>query len=155
MSQEIHRELLSFKIGKEEYGIEILNVQEIRGYEGVTRIANAPSFIKGVANLRGVIVPIIDIRIKFGHSDPTYDSTTVVIVLNLGKSTVGIVVDSVSDVTRLTPEQIRAAPDVGRPNDANYIVGLGILEERMLIIVDIVQLVESDEIHRFEPLMAA
>lgn len=155
MSQEQHRELLSFKVGKEEYGIEILNVQEIRGYEGVTRIANAPSFIKGVANLRGVIVPIIDIRIKFGHSDPTYDSTTVVIVLNLGQSTVGIVVDSVSDVTRLTPEQIRAAPDVGSPNDANYIVGLGILEERMLIIVDIVQLVNPDQIHGFERLKAA
>ena len=111
-------EFLSFRLGAEEYGIDILKVQEIRGYESVTRIANAPSFIKGVTNLRGTIVPIVDLRLKFGLGEPTYDSFTVVIILNVARRVVGVVVDSVSDVTELTAEQIRPAPDFSTGVDA-------------------------------------
>ncbi|MFZ4759196.1 MAG: chemotaxis protein CheW, partial [Burkholderiaceae bacterium] len=106
------REYLTFRLGEEEYGIDILKVQEIRGYEQPTRIANAPSFIKGVVNLRGVIVPIVDMRIKFNLGSAEYNDFTVVIILNLGARVVGIVVDSVSDVMELSPEQIRPAPEV-------------------------------------------
>ncbi|MGH8807014.1 MAG: chemotaxis protein CheW, partial [Noviherbaspirillum sp.] len=90
-------EFLAFTLGKEEYGIQILKVQELRGYEEPTHIANAPDFIKGVVNLRGIIVPIVDMRIKFNLGTPTYDQFTVVIILNIGGRVVGMVVDSVSD----------------------------------------------------------
>src|SRR5476649_2080973 len=105
-------EFLAFTLGKEEYGIDILKVQEIRGYESVTRIANAPEFVKGVVNLRGIIVPIVDLRVKFSLGNPTYDEFTVVVILNIGTRVVGIVVDSVSDVFTLTPGQIKPAPDM-------------------------------------------
>lgn len=141
-----NREVLAFKLGQEEYGIDILTVQEIRGYEAVTRIANLPDFVKGVVNLRGVIVPVVDMRIKFNLPNPIYDATTVVIVLNLGKSTVGMVVDSVSDVTNLQPDQIRPALDLGSSLGADYLIGLGTLDERMLILVDIVRFMASVEI---------
>jgi purine-binding chemotaxis protein CheW len=153
-SEDSSREVLAFKLGQEEYGIDILAVQEIRGYEPVTRIANAPDFIKGVVNLRGVIVPIVDMRLKFNLSNPTYDSTTVVIVLNLGKKTVGMVVDSVSDVTNLTAEQVRPAPDLGSALGADYLTGLGTLDERMLILIDIVALMSSTELLGFEDRLA-
>src|SRR5512135_431439 len=131
------RELLTFTLGNEEYGIDILKVQEIRGYDTVTKIANAPEFIKGVINLRGIIVPIVDLRIKFNLGKVDYDQFTVVIILNLGNRVVGIVVDSVSDVLSLTPEQIKAAPSLSAALDTRYITGLGTVDERMLILVDI------------------
>jgi purine-binding chemotaxis protein CheW len=141
---ESSRELLTFRLGAEEYGIEILKVQEIRGYEQPTRIANAPSFIKGVVNLRGVIVPIVDLRMKFGLAEAEYNSFTVVIILNVAARTVGIVVDSVSDVIELGREQVRPAPEFSGAVDAGYITGLGSLKqgdaERMLILVDIERL---------------
>ena len=136
-------EFLAFRLGREEYGIDILKVQEIRGYESVTRIANAPEYIKGVINLRGTIVPIIDMRIKFNLGEPTYDQFTVVIVLNIGGRVVGMVVDSVSDVTTLTQEQIKPAPAMGTTLDTHYLIGLGTLDERMLILVDIDKLMSS------------
>ena len=138
-------EFLAFKLGQEEYGIDILKVQEIRGYESVTRIANAPEFIKGVVNLRGTIVPIIDMRIKFDLGEPTYDEFTVVIILNVAGRVIGMVVDSVSDVTTLSPEQIRPAPEMGSVFNSNYLTGLGTLDDRMLILVDIDQLMSSSE----------
>src|SRR5690606_20343983 len=122
-------EYLTFTLGAEEYGIEILKVQEIRGYEAVTRIANAPPYIKGVMNLRGTIVPIVDLRIKFNLGEPTYDQFTVVIILNLHGRTIGIVVDGVSDVIALDGEQIRPAPDFGALVDTRYVTGLGRSEE--------------------------
>jgi len=137
------KEMLAFRLGNEEYGIDILTVQEIRGYELVTRIANAPSFVKGVVNLRGVIVPIVDMRIKFKLPEPRYDATTVVIILNLGKTTVGMVVDSVSDVITLSDHQIRPAPEMGNRINADYLTGVGLLGERMLILVDIARLLIS------------
>ncbi|BBI47709.1 chemotaxis protein CheW [Vreelandella olivaria] len=108
-----NREFLVFSLGDEEYAIDILKVQEIRGYENVTRIANAPDFIKGVTNLRGVIVPIVDLRIKFHFDKVEYGGQTVVIVVNVADRVVGIVVDGVSDVMTLTPDQIKPAPEFG------------------------------------------
>jgi len=139
------REFLAFTLGREEYGIDILKVQEIRGYDSVTRIANAPEFIKGVVNLRGTIVPIVDMRIKFNLGTPVYDQFTVVIILNIAGRVVGMVVDSVSDVTTLSPEQIRPAPEMSTVFNSNYLIGLGTLDERMLILVDIDKLMSSSE----------
>jgi purine-binding chemotaxis protein CheW len=147
-------EFLAFTLGKEEYGIQILKVQEIRGYESVTRIANAPDFIKGVVNLRGIIVPIVDMRIKFNLGEPTYDQFTVVIILNIGGRVVGMVVDSVSDVTTLSPEQIKPAPEMGTVLNTDYLIGLGTLDQRMLILVDIDRLMSSDEMGLIEKIAA-
>ncbi|WP_019142488.1 chemotaxis protein CheW [Noviherbaspirillum massiliense] len=147
-------EALAFTLGKEEYGIDILKVQEIRGYEAVTRIANAPDYIKGVINLRGVIVPIVDMRIKFNLGTPTYDQFTVVIILNLGSRVVGMVVDSVSDVITLSPEQVKPAPAMGTALNTDYLVGLGTIDERMLILVDIDKLMASEEMGLIEKLAA-
>ena len=137
-------EYLTFTLGKEEYGIDILKVQEIRGYEAVTRIANAPAFIKGVVNLRGIIVPILDMRIKFNLGEARYDQFTVAIILNVAGRVVGMVVDSVSDVIQLTAEQIRPAPDFSSSTfDTKYITGLGTIDSRMLILVDIERLMSG------------
>jgi purine-binding chemotaxis protein CheW len=138
-------EFLTFTLGSEEYGIDILKVQEIRGYDAVTTIANTPDFIKGVINLRGTIVPIVDLRIKFHLGTVEYNQFTVVIILNLGLRVVGIVVDSVSDVLALTPEQIRPAPELSAGLDTRYLTGLGTVGERMLILVDIEKLMGSNE----------
>ena len=131
------REYLTFRLGKEEYGIDILKVQEIRGYDAVTAIANAPSFIKGVINLRGIIVPIVDLRLKFNVGDAHYDAFTVVIILNIARRVVGVVVDSVSDVLTLQPGEIKPAPEFATTLNTQFILGLGTVDERMLILVDI------------------
>lgn len=138
-------EFLTFTLGAEEYGIDILKVQEIRGYDAVTKIANSPPFIKGVINLRGVIVPIVDLRIKFNLGEPTYDQFTVVIILNIGKRVMGIVVDGVSDVIQLSSDNLHAAPEFGSILDTRYIVGLGTVENRMIIVMDIEKLMTSSE----------
>ena len=138
-------EFLTFTLGKEEYGIDILKVQEIRGYDAVTVIANTPKFIKGVINLRGIIVPIVDMRIKFNLDNVTYDQLTVVIILNLASRVVGMVVDGVSDVIALKPEQIKTAPQFGATLDTQYLMGLGTVDERMLILVDIEKLMSSSD----------
>lgn len=130
-------EFLTFRLGSEEYGIDIQKVQELRGYDTVTRIANAPEFIKGVVNLRGIIVPIIDMRIKFSMGTPAYDQFTVVVILNVRGHVVGIVVDSVSDVITLHPEQVKPVPQLGTVFDTGYLIGMGAIDERMLILVDI------------------
>ncbi len=135
------REYLTFRLGAEEYGIDILKVQEIRGYEAPTRIANAPSFIKGVINLRGAIVPIADLRLRFGLGEAQYDSLTVVIVLNVAGRVIGIVVDSVHDVLELPPDAVRDAPQISAVVDPGFITGLGALGDRMLILVDIERLI--------------
>ena len=138
-------ELLTFTLGSETYGVDILKVQEIRGYDTVTRIPDAPEFIKGVINLRGAIVPVIDLRIKFRLADVRYDEFTVMIILNVARRIVGIVVDSVSDVTQLTPEQIKPTPEFGSQLDTRYISGLGTIDDRMLILVDIEKLLSAQD----------
>ena len=138
-------EYLTFRLGGEEYGIDILRVQEIRSYEPPTRIANAPHFIKGVVNLRGVIVPIVDLRIKLGCETAEYNGFTVVIVLNVRGRVVGAVVDSVSDVLELGADHIKPAPELSSGIDSGFITGIGSVRngqgddaaERMLILMDI------------------
>ena len=137
------REFLAFKLGSEEYGIDILRVQEIRSYEQPTRIANAPAFIKGVVNLRGVIVPIVDLRVKLNLGDVGYDQFTVVIVLNIGSRVVGMVVDAVSDVITLTPEQLRPVPAFNSLIASDHLLAIGSVAERMLILIDIEKLMTS------------
>lgn len=134
------QEYLTFTVGSEEYAIDILKVQEIRGYDAVTRIANAPAFIKGVINLRGTIVPIVDLRIKFGLGRVEYTPFTVVIILNVAGRVVGIVVDGVSDVIALSSDQVRPAPDFSASFDTRYIDGLATVEGRLLIVIDIERL---------------
>jgi purine-binding chemotaxis protein CheW len=138
-------EYLTFTLGQEEYGIDILKVQEIRGYDAVTKIANTPEFIKGVINLRGTIVPIIDMRIKFQLGSVEYNQFTVVIILNIANRVVGMVVDGVSDVIALASDQIRPAPEFGATLDTQYIVGLATVDERMIIVVDIERLMTSQD----------
>lgn len=144
-SEALAQEFLAFTLGKEEYGVQILKVQELRGYEAVTRIANTPEFVKGVINLRGTIVPIVDMRIRFQLGEPTYDQFTVVIILNVAGRIVGMVVDSVSDVISLKPEQVKPAPDMGSSLNGDYLIGLGTVDERMLILIDIDRLMSSPE----------
>ena len=137
------REYLSFRLGAEDYGIDILRVQEIRGYEAPTRMAGAPEFVRGVLNLRGVIVPIVDLRMRFGI-EPRLDALTVSVILNVNGRTVGVVVDSVSDVMELAPGQIKPAPAFGGTLDTEHITGIATVKsgdvERMIILLDIAQL---------------
>lgn len=144
-SSAVTQEFLTFTLGAEEYAIDILRVQEIRGYDQVTAIANSPAFIKGVINLRGAIVPIVDLRIKFNLSSVTYDQFTVVIILNVMQRIIGVVVDSVSDVIALAAEAIRPPPEFGSTFDSQYLKGLASAGERMLILVDIERLLSSRE----------
>ena len=140
------QEFLTFTLGSEEFGLEILKVQEIRSYDAITKIPNAPNFLQGVINLRGVIVPIIDMRMKFNLSKTDYNEFTVVIVLNLSKRTIGVVVDSVSDVIGLTPDEIKPAPDFSQMFAAEYLLGLAAVEQRMVILVDIEHLMTHQEL---------
>ena len=138
-------EFLTFTLGAEEYGVDILKVQEIRGYGTVTRIPDAPDFIKGVINLRGTIVPGVDMRIKFKLGKVEYNELTVMIILNVANRVVGMVVDGVSDVVALTPEQVRPAPEFGAAVGAQFLTGIGTLDSRMLILVDIEKLLRSQD----------
>ncbi len=149
-TSQMINEFLTFRLGGEEYGIEILKVQEIRGYDAITQIANAPDFIKGVVNLRGIIVPIIDMRIKFRLGNADYNQFTVVIILNVAGRVMGIVVDGVSDVITLGAEQMRPAPGLGSVIDTEYIMGLGTVDKRMLILIDIEKLMSSSDMGLIE-----
>ncbi|MGN0862914.1 MAG: chemotaxis protein CheW [Stenotrophomonas koreensis] len=139
-------EYLSFTLGEEQYGVDILKVQEIRGYDQVTRVPDAPDYIKGVINLRGTIVPVIDLRLKLRLDNARYDAFTVMIVLNVEQRVVGIVVDSVSDVIELSAEQIRPTPEFGAAVDTRFINGIGTQDERMLILLDIETLLDTAEL---------
>ncbi|MFN4237404.1 MAG: chemotaxis protein CheW [Vogesella sp.] len=154
-TDKVRREYLVFTLGNEEYGIDILKVQEIRGYDAVTRLAKSPDFIKGVINLRGHIVPIVDMRIKFDVGNVIYNDFTVVIILNVLNRTVGMVVDGVSDVIELAGDDIRPAPEFGSVMNTNYIQGLGVVGERMIIMVDIEKLMSSDEMALMDATVAA
>ena len=147
-------EVLAFKLATEEYGIHIHMVQELRGYEAVTKIASAPNYIKGVVNLRGIIVPIVDMRIKFNQRNPVYNEFTVVIILNVGKGVLGMVVDSVSDVITLQQEQLKPAPQISTGFQSDYLMGMGTIDERMLILLDIAKLMAGVDIGLEEELAA-
>ena len=138
-------EFLSFRLAAEEYAIDILQVREIRACEKVTQIPESPAVVKGVINLRGFIVPIIDLRLKLGHADG-YGAGTVMIILNISDRLVGIIVDAVSDVVALLPAQIRPTPDMGTVADVGFIRGLAPLDDRMLIVVDMALLLAGQEL---------
>ncbi|RDL43454.1 chemotaxis protein CheW [Marinomonas piezotolerans] len=144
------KEFLTFVLGDETYALDIMTVKEIRGYEIATKIANAPNYIKGVINLRGDIVPIIDLRIKFGIGEATYNEWTIVIMLNVRDRIVGIVVDGVSDVMNLEEDDIKPAPEFGVSFDSRYLHGLAAIDDLMVIIVDIEELISSDELGIFD-----
>ncbi|GGO74455.1 chemotaxis protein CheW [Bowmanella pacifica] len=144
------REFLTFVLGEEHYALDIMAVKEIRGYEPVTRIANAPAFIKGVLNLRGDIVPIVDLRMKFNVGEASYTEFTIVIMLNVDGRIVGVVVDGVSDVIALAEEEVRPPPEFGVAFDSQYLVGLATIDEQLVILVDIEKLISSEELSLFE-----
>lgn len=149
-SNHLSDQFLTFIMAGEEYGVDILTVQEIRGWESVTPIPNAPSHVKGVINLRGTIVPIIDLRLRFGLADVSYGPMTVVIVMKVesarGKRIMGIVVDAVSDVYSLSMQEVRGAPDLGDHVNTSYIKGLVNVDSKMVILLDINELLGNDNI---------
>ncbi|MDQ3261250.1 MAG: chemotaxis protein CheW [Pseudomonadota bacterium] len=147
------QEFLAFTLGSEEYCIDILKVQEIRGYEPVTPLPNTPAFMKGVVNLRGLIVPIIDLRIKLDLYKVEYDQFTVVIILGIRGRIIGVVVDSVSDVVALEADEIKPAPQMGAAIKTDYINGLASVDERMLIIIDIEKLATIEELIQVEKVL--
>lgn len=153
-AQPLPSEFLTFTLGKGEYGVDILKVQEIRGYDTVTCIPDTPDYIKGVINLRGVIVPVIDMRLKFRLDAAEYNASTVMIILNIGTRIVGMVIDSVSDVLALTADQVKPAPEFGNDIDTRYVMGLGTLNQRMLILVNIERLLSSQELQAVERIAA-
>ncbi|MCZ8293131.1 MAG: chemotaxis protein CheW [Hylemonella sp.] len=136
---------LTLRLGKEEYAIDILRVQEIRSYEEPTRMVNAPAFIKGVVNLRGVIVPIVDLRMKLALDKVEYNEFTVVIILNVRGTVIGAVVDSVSDVVTLAADAIKPAPQFETTLDTRFITGLANVGERMLIVMNMEALMSNAE----------
>ena len=148
-------EYLTFTLADEEYGVDILKVQEIRGYDAVTRLPDAPDFIKGVVNLRGTIVPVVDLRLKFKMKDVGYGPTTVMIVLNGADRVVGMVVDAVSDVIRLTPDPVRPVPEIVCTIDRKFLTGIGTAEDRMLVLLDIEHLMTSAEMGLVAEALAA
>ena len=145
-AREQTREVLVFLLGGEEYAVDILKVQEIRGYEKVTAIPSAPPYLKGVVNLRGIIVPVIDMRIKFGLAEAKYDSFTVVIILRVAGRVIGIVVDGVSDVVRLAPSEVKPAPGLGSIVDSGFLAGLATQGDRMILLLEIEKFLASGEL---------
>ena len=141
------REVLIFVLGSEEYGVDILKVQEIRGYEKVTPIPKAPAYLKGIVNLRGAIVPLVDMRVRFGLAEPRYDSTTVVVILRVAGRIIGLVVDAVSDVVHLAPQDVKEAPGLGSVVDSSFLAGLATRDERMILLLDIEKLLSSGEMN--------
>ena len=137
---------LTLRLGGEEYAIDILRVQEIRSYEEPTSMVNSPSFVKGVVNLRGVIVPIVDLRMKLNISNVEYNEFTVVIILNVKGTVIGAVVDGVSDVVTLDSKIIKPAPQFESSIESRFIVGLANLGERMLIVMNIETLMSNSEL---------
>lgn len=139
-------EYLLFNLGSEEYAVCILKVQEIRGYDPVTRIVNTPQFIKGVINLRGEIIPIVDLRIRFNFNEVTYTPFTVVIILSILEKTIGIVVDGVSDVISFKKSEIRPVSDIGLSVDHGFMMGLVALQERLVVLLDIEKILKPEEL---------
>jgi len=142
-ANESRREFLTFRLGQQEFGVDILKVQEIRGYEGVTRIPDTPEYIKGVINLRGAVVPVVDMRLKF-KLEAQYDAFTVMIVLNMASTVVAIVVDGVSDVSAFTDSQLKPPPEFGRGVDARFLNGIGMVGERMVLLLDIDEMLRAE-----------
>lgn len=143
-------EYLAFALGAEHYAIDIRDVQEIRGYSHVTHIANAPEHIKGIVNLRGVVVPILDLRIRFGNHSPIYNDQTIVIVLTVLDRVMGVVVDAVSDVVEISAEDIMPPPQLGTAALTGHIVGIASQDERTLIVLDIESVLSDNDTRQLD-----
>lgn len=137
---------LTFTIGSEEYGIEILKVQEIKGYSAITPIPSAPPYVRGVINLRGTIVPVIDLRARFGMTEEAYTKFTVIIVVNLGRRVVGLVVDAVSDVLNVGEEDVDPPPPLGVGVETAFMTGLAKMGERLVLLLDIEKVANLEEV---------
>jgi purine-binding chemotaxis protein CheW len=142
------QQVLTFVLGNETYGVDILRVQEIRGFSAVTKIPHAPAHVLGVLNLRGSIVPIVDLRMRFSLERAEYNAVTVIIVLSVQSSTgrrdFGVVVDGVSDVVDVNKAEVRPAPELGSASATEYILGLVPVAERMVVLLDIDCLIGND-----------
>lgn len=130
-------QFVTFSVGDEEYGVEILRVQEIIGYQGFTKIPNVPSFVKGVINLRGSVVPVIDLRLKFNMAEKDYDKFTVILILEVKDRVIGIIVDAVSDVVSLLESEIQPTPDFSSGIRADFISAMGRKDDKLIIILDV------------------
>ncbi|MRX09019.1 chemotaxis protein CheW [Pseudoduganella sp. FT25W] len=139
-------EFLTFTLGSEQYGLSLTSIQELRSYERVTQLLNLPDYVKGVINLRGVIVPVVDLRIKLGTGTPIYDQFTSVIVVNHDGHVVGMVVDSVLDVVALAPADIRPPPEIASTQADAYISGIGATGNRLLVLLDVARLMLGEDI---------
>jgi purine-binding chemotaxis protein CheW len=144
------REFLALRLGDEDYAIDILKVQEIRVFDAVTKLPGAPEYIKGVINLRGLIAPVIDLRIKFGFKDAAYGPFTVLIVLHVHERLVAIVADAVVDVVALTADEIKPRPEFATSVNVEYVTGLAAKGDHMLILLDIEKLICSQELGIFD-----
>ena len=149
------RAFLVFVLGAERYGVDILKVQEIRSYGAVTPIPTATAFLKGVINLRGVIVPVIDLRAKFGLAEVRYDALTVAIVLRVGSQVIGAVVDSVSDVIALRDEEVKPPPRLGALVDASFLAGVVARDDGMVLLLDVERFLSSAELDLLDRAAAA
>ncbi|HEY3383259.1 MAG TPA: chemotaxis protein CheW [Vicinamibacterales bacterium] len=137
---------LTFALGQEEYGVEILRVQEIKGYSAITPIPNAPVYLKGVMNLRGTVVPVVDLRAKFSMAAAEYDKFTVVIVVTVGARVFGLVVDAVSDVVNLPEDKIEPAPELGDGIDTSFLRGMARAGEKFVLLLDIERVLGNREL---------
>ena len=138
---------LTFLLADEEYGVDIMKVQEIRGWDGATAIPNTPDYVLGVSNLRGMVVPIIDLRKRFQLPNAEFNSSTVEVIVKVdsdaGERTVGLVVDAVSEVYNLAEEAIGDTPDLGGAISTNFVKGLATMDDKMIILLDIDLLINS------------
>jgi purine-binding chemotaxis protein CheW len=140
-------QFLTFTLGSEEYGVEILKVQEIKGYSAITPIPNTPAHIKGVMNLRGTVVPIVDLRKKFSLKEVEYDKFAVIVVVQVRGRVMGLIVDAVSDVLNISEEEIQATPDFGAQVDTRFISGMTRANERLIVLLDIEKVLGGEELH--------
>jgi purine-binding chemotaxis protein CheW len=137
---------LTFRLGEEEYGLDILQVQEIKGFSRITPMPNVPRHIKGVLNLRGTVVPVMDLRTRFDLRESTYDKFTVIIIVNVGRKVIGLVVDAVSDVVNIRPEDVEATPDLGASVDISFLHGMAKAADRLVLLLDIPKLIRNGDL---------
>lgn len=159
MSDNAHSEAplqyLAVNLAQEEYGIDILAVREIRGWTPVTRIPQAPHYVLGVLNLRGAIVPILDLRLRFGLTREEYDATTVTVIITVAGRLFGVVVDGVSDVLDVGAADVKPVPDMGTTVDTEYLKGLTSVAERMVLLLDVDKLLQPQDAQMLEAALPA
>jgi purine-binding chemotaxis protein CheW len=155
MNANAETQYLTVNLAQEEYGIDILSVREIRGWTPVTRIPQSPAYVLGVLNLRGAIVPVIDMRLRFGLAREEYDATTVTVIITVAGRQFGVVVDAVSDVIDVASDALRPVPDMGTTVDTEYLKGLTAVGERMVLLLDADKLLQPQDAQMLEAALAA